>query len=927
MHPLHRTHRHPSAAELLALQAGPGATPAVPEAEAGSVSFRPLIDRWRAAAEAAAAAPETIASVTADATSAFPPAPAPTDAERPTSATPATPPIAVMSPPDFSPGGPPDSPALPPAFRAPAAPGADPALSAPMQGTGVSPEPAKSLPDLAESWVGWTGIAAHAPRSGPQLRFPPQRELAPPTDAASRGESPDRLPLAAPHSAGAPGRPDASLSAATADDSSPHAGVPAAEGGGPAPKTEQTIARIEPAAAPTVPVVPSSSGSIRSAVDGALPARPRQVALSARAAVERPAPSKAPEAHPRRDFTGGKPPLASIGQQREAPRGSAGTAIANPGKPVSGTAEFTSGGGTPPATQRVDAGPTRFLPQSHPPLEARSGASLAPEAEPALTRETQPSYRASPLEDFAAVAGPPPVEVQARDLAPAQPPPEPTSASRIDQWPVRPSVRVNEALTAAQVTPGTQGVEAGQPPLRPQAEASREARRGSPPMPRTELALTRKAPSDPRPSPHQDVVAVEESLPVDALDEDAGPALAVASPLSAEAVEPATPMPPSALPAAPLPAAPLPAMPAPVDTPQVPTSVAGIDRSSLRERRVAGGVSLPATWPQPDARPAVDSPPPASTGVPGPSAKNLAPSPASLAPVPGLSERPAAPSVLASTDPDSRRDPDHPEESSGPPLMAPSASRASTEPTGPALPLAESSLAVSSHTPARERSGAMGRPAAPGAQDVLGGDPFSTRERVAPGPREGLEVPADPPPPSPSMSPSAFEAASSASPAWTLPTAPGLTETKSIHEPPAVFHGRLSAAPDSPHFAPALGTQLHMLLANGVAQARLELHPAELGPIELRIELEGRQAFVSMGAELPSTRQALEAAVPQLSATLADAGFTLLGGSVGQSAADQPGRGSEGARLGTGATGEDTSGPETAAAAPRELRGLVDLYV
>ena len=98
----------------------------------------------------------------------------------------------------------------------------------------------------------------------------------------------------------------------------------------------------------------------------------------------------------------------------------------------------------------------------------------------------------------------------------------------------------------------------------------------------------------------------------------------------------------------------------------------------------------------------------------------------------------------------------------------------------------------------------------------------------------------------------------------------------------APFHAALTVALGSPEFAPALSTQVSMLVRDGIGEARLHLHPAELGPISVQIALDGRQAQVNMSAEHALTRQALEQALPTLASALRDAGLTLSGGGVFQ---------------------------------------------
>lgn len=89
------------------------------------------------------------------------------------------------------------------------------------------------------------------------------------------------------------------------------------------------------------------------------------------------------------------------------------------------------------------------------------------------------------------------------------------------------------------------------------------------------------------------------------------------------------------------------------------------------------------------------------------------------------------------------------------------------------------------------------------------------------------------------------------------------------------------AAPlGSPEFAPAVGAQVSLLVREGVQEARLQLNPAEMGPVTVQIQIDGSSAQVTMSAEQAPTRQALEQALPALAGALRESGLTLTGGGV-----------------------------------------------
>ena len=191
----------------------------------------------------------------------------------------------------------------------------------------------------------------------------------------------------------------------------------------------------------------------------------------------------------------------------------------------------------------------------------------------------------------------------------------------------------------------------------------------------------------------------------------------------------------------------------------------------------------------------------------------------------------------------------------------------------------------------------------------------------------------------PASRPSTPAAASTASPvnspppatATALPApAPVLSAAVGANAPTAA-EARLQASPGSAEFAPALGAQLNVFLRDGVQHARLQLHPAELGPLTVQIQLDGATAQVRLAAEHPLTRQALEQAMPTLASSLRESGLTLTGGGVfEQPAHPQPQQDDHAAAGGRAAQGRDARDtPAPAEAAPLRAaiarRGVVDL--
>lgn len=217
---------------------------------------------------------------------------------------------------------------------------------------------------------------------------------------------------------------------------------------------------------------------------------------------------------------------------------------------------------------------------------------------------------------------------------------------------------------------------------------------------------------------------------------------------------------------------------------------------------------------------------------------------------------------------------------------------------------AEARLARGMPQTADEVSG-TGRQALPGTDAVT--QAFTAQRETAAGPRAGSEV------------------------APAAPALPGgwATALPRNADTAAVLQAELRAPVGSGEFAPALGSQLSVMVRNGIDHAQLKLNPADMGPIDVRISLDGTQAQVDFSAANAATRQALQEAVPALATALRESGLTLSGGGVFEQPREQrddtrqDGTRQRGDTQGT--TADLPAGPAPAERATR-ARGVVDLY-
>jgi flagellar hook-length control protein FliK len=129
-------------------------------------------------------------------------------------------------------------------------------------------------------------------------------------------------------------------------------------------------------------------------------------------------------------------------------------------------------------------------------------------------------------------------------------------------------------------------------------------------------------------------------------------------------------------------------------------------------------------------------------------------------------------------------------------------------------------------------------------------------------------------------------------------------------------------------------------MKGGVQHAEVQLSPQDLGPIRVKIEMDGAQARVQMSADVQSTRDALQQAMPQLSEQLGQVGLSLSGGGVSdqpafqqaqaQAQAQGGGAGGHGRPRNGHPSGNSHAADDIAVAAatrrPIQPRGLLDTY-
>jgi flagellar hook-length control protein FliK len=93
---------------------------------------------------------------------------------------------------------------------------------------------------------------------------------------------------------------------------------------------------------------------------------------------------------------------------------------------------------------------------------------------------------------------------------------------------------------------------------------------------------------------------------------------------------------------------------------------------------------------------------------------------------------------------------------------------------------------------------------------------------------------------------------------------------------------RVHANVDSSEFAQGLSDRVSWMVDNSVNGAKLQVNPPQLGPIELRISVQGDHAQVWMTTHSAVTRDALESSAPKLREMLGAQGFGQVSVDISQ---------------------------------------------
>ncbi|TGR55853.1 flagellar hook-length control protein FliK [Mesorhizobium sp. M00.F.Ca.ET.151.01.1.1] len=146
----------------------------------------------------------------------------------------------------------------------------------------------------------------------------------------------------------------------------------------------------------------------------------------------------------------------------------------------------------------------------------------------------------------------------------------------------------------------------------------------------------------------------------------------------------------------------------------------------------------------------------------------------------------------------------------------------------------------------------------------------------------------------------------------------------------AIFNGEPTPKPvlGDEGFDQAIGARLGWLADQKIGHAHIRLSPDDLGPVDVRLQLNGDKVHASFSSPHVDVRQALESSLPRLRELLGEQGFQLAHADVGHQAPGGDGNAS-GQHGGGSMSGDGEPTPGDASVSAAQLirqRGLLDAY-
>ena len=123
----------------------------------------------------------------------------------------------------------------------------------------------------------------------------------------------------------------------------------------------------------------------------------------------------------------------------------------------------------------------------------------------------------------------------------------------------------------------------------------------------------------------------------------------------------------------------------------------------------------------------------------------------------------------------------------------------------------------------------------------------------------------------------------------------------------------------------AIGARVGWLAEQKIGHAHIRVTPNDLGPVEVKLQLDGDRIHATFSSSHAEVRQALENGLPRLREMLGEQGLQLAQADVGHRQSDS-GSSSGTAAANAGVDADDDASMPATDVRTLQLRGLLDAY-
>lgn len=157
-----------------------------------------------------------------------------------------------------------------------------------------------------------------------------------------------------------------------------------------------------------------------------------------------------------------------------------------------------------------------------------------------------------------------------------------------------------------------------------------------------------------------------------------------------------------------------------------------------------------------------------------------------------------------------------------------------------------------------------------------------------------------------------------------IPQLPSTESTSPLRQAESAHARPVNVPVGTAQWADEIGSRMTMMVEQGKHTASLRLSPEHLGPLEVRITMNGDQASVQFGAAHVDTRNAIENALPRLREMFASTGLSLADANVSR----EPPRQQQNQTPQSSSSSANFGGDEgvTSVSAAQVRLGLLDAY-